>query len=146
MIIQLMTMQEAQNEIIKEFKPFGSQLDKYVYLVKLGKNLPLLDLNYKTDETLIKGCNLKTWFSSAFKDGKMIYNIDSSSLLVRGAVSLLKRVLFDRTPEEIKNVDLYFINKIGITELFSPIRANSLWKITNMVKESVSANNIKNIK
>ncbi len=129
-----MTIQEIQEEIINEFKSFDDWMDKYNYLIKLGKDLPSIDSKYKTEDNLIKGCQVKTWFHSAFKDGKVFYDIDSSSIVIRGIISLLIKILSGQKPEDIKNAELYFIDKIGLRENFSPVRANSLWKLVNRMK------------
>jgi cysteine desulfuration protein SufE len=133
-----MTIQELQEEIIKEFKIFNNWTDKDNYLIKLGKNLPPIDLKYKTEDNLIKGCQVKTWFCSIFKDGKVFYNIDSSSIIIKGIIALLIRVLSGQKSEDIKNADLYFIDKIGLRKNFSPIRANSLWKLVNQMKSDMA--------
>lgn len=133
-----MTIQEIQEEIINEFKIFDNWMDKYNYLIKLGKNLPPIDSQYKIEDNLIKGCQVKTWFHSAFKDRKVFYDIDSRSVIIRGIIALLIRVLSGQKPEEIKNADLYFIDKIGLRENFSPVRANSLWKLVNRMKSDAA--------
>ncbi len=134
------TIREIQEEIINEFKNFNSWMDKYNYLIKLGKEFPQIDSKYKTEDNLIKGCQMKTWFHSTFKDGKIFYNIDSMSVIIRGIVALLVRVLSGKKPEDINNADLYFIDKIGLRENFSPVRSNSLWKLVNQMKD------VKNLK
>jgi cysteine desulfuration protein SufE len=133
-----MTIQEIQEEIISEFQNFNSWMDKDVYLIKLGKNLPPIDLKYKTEDNLIKGCQVKTWFHSTFKDGRVFYDVDSSSMMIKGIISLLIRILSGQRPEDIKNADLYFIDKIGLRENFSPLRANSLWKLANKMKSAAT--------
>jgi len=129
-----MTIDEIQEEIINEFKNFNDWIDKYNYLIEIGKNLPLIDSQYKTEKNLIKGCQLKTWFHSTFKDGKVFYDIDSKSMMIKGIIALLIKVLSGQKPEDIKNTDLYFIDKIGLRENFSPTRENSLWKLVNQMK------------
>lgn len=129
-----MVIQEIQEEIISEFKNLDDWMDKDIYLIKLGKNLPPIDLKYKTEDNLIKGCQVNTWFHSEFKDGRVFYNVDSSSMITKGIIFLLIRVLSGQQPEDIKNADLYFIDKIGLRENFSPLRANSLWKLVNKIK------------
>ena len=131
-----MTIQEIQEEIINEFKIFDSWMDRDNCLIKLGKNLPPIDLKYKTEENLIKGCQVKTWFYSTFKEGKVFYEIDSSSVMIRGFIALLIRVLSGQKPKDIKNADLYFIDKIGLRENFSPLKANSLFKLVNQMKSA----------
>jgi len=133
-----MTIQEIQEEIIQEFKTFGNWMDKYNYLIKLGKDLSPIDSKYKIEENIIKGCQVKTWFHSIFKDGKVFYDIDSSSMMIKGICVLLIKVLSGQKPEDIKNADLYFIDKIGLRENFSPVRANSLWKLVNKMKSDAA--------
>ncbi len=133
-----MSIQEAQKEIINEFKIFDNWMDKYNYLIKLGKDLSSIDSKYKTENNLIKGCQVKTWFHSAFKDGRVFYDINSRSVIIRGIIALLARVLSGQKPKGIKNADLYFIDKIGLRENFSPIRANSLWKLVNRMKSDAA--------
>lgn len=129
-----MTIQEIQEEIIKEFKNFNDWSEKYKYLIKLGKSLPPMDSKYKTEENLIKGCLVKTWFHSTFRDGKIFYEIDSQSIITRGFIALLIKILSGQKPEDIKSADLYFIDKMGLRENFSPLRANSLFKLVNKIK------------
>jgi cysteine desulfuration protein SufE len=133
-----MTIQEIQEEIINEFKIFDNWVDKYNHLIKLGKDLPPIDSKYKTEDNLIKGCQVKTWFHSTFKDGKVFYDIDSRSTFIRGIIALLIKVLSGQKPENIKNADLYFIDKIGLKENFSPIRSNSLFKLVNKIKSDAA--------
>jgi len=133
-----MTIQEIQEEIIQEFKTLENWMDQYSYLVKLGKDLPPIDLKYKTEDHLIKGCQVKTWFHSTFKDGKVFYDIDSNSIIIKGVIALLIRVLSGQKPEDIKNADLYFINKIGLGGNFSPLRPNSLWEMVNQMKSDAT--------
>ena len=132
-----MTIQEIGKEIIKEFKTFGRGEKKYNYLIKLGKALPSIDSKYKIEENLIKGCQVKTWFHSALKNGRVYYAIDSNSVIVKGFISLLTRVLSGQKPEDIKNADLEFVHKIGLGENLSPVRANSLWKMVKQMKSQV---------
>ncbi len=129
-----MSIQETQKEIINEFKIFDNWMDKYNYLIKLGKDLPPIDSKYKIEDNLIKGCQVKTWFHSTFKNGRVFYDINSRSVIVKGLIALLVRILSGQKPEDIKNADLYFIDKVGLRENFSPVRANSLWKLVNRIK------------
>ena len=133
-----MTIQKIQKEIISEFKVFDNWMDEYNYLIKSGKDLPSIDSKYKIEDNLIKGCQVKTWFHSTFKDGKVLYDIDSRSVIIRGIIGLLTRVLSSQKPEDIKNADLYFIDKIGLRENFSPVRANSLWKLVSRMKSDAT--------
>lgn len=130
-----MTIEEIQEEIIQEFKTFNNLMDKYNYLIELGKNLPPIDSKYKTEDNLIKGCQVKTWFHSIFKDGKLFYYIDSNSDIIKGFIVLLIRIFSDQKPRDIENAELIFVDKIDLLkENFSPFRANSLWKLLNQIK------------
>jgi len=129
-----MTIQEIQEEIINEFKTFNNEMEKYNYLIKLGIDLSPIDSKYKIEDNLIKGCQVKTWYHSTFKDGKVFYDIDSISIIIKGFIALLIRVFSGQKPEDIKNADLYFIDEIGLRENFSPLRANSLFKLVNRIK------------
>lgn len=132
------TIQETQEKIIGEFNVLESWMDKNSYLIKLGKNLPPINPRYKTEENLIKGCQVRTWYASAFKDGRVYYDIESASDMIKGIIALLTRVLSGQKPEDIKNADLYFIDKAGLRENFSPLRANSLWKLLNRIKSDAA--------
>jgi len=133
-----MTIQEIQDEIVNEFKIFNNWEDKYNYLIKLGKDLTPLKPENEIEENVIRGCQVKTWFHSALKDGRVFYDIDSKSAIIRGITVLLIRILSGQKPEDIKNADLYFIDKLGLRENFSPTRANSLWKLLNRMKSDAS--------
>lgn len=133
-----MAIQEIQEKIISEFKIFNNWMDKHNYLIKLGKELPPIDLKYKIEDNLINGCQVETWFHSSFKDGKVFYDIDSRSMMIRGIISLLIRVLSNQKPEDIKNADLHFIDEIGVREHFSPSRPNSLWKLVSQIKQDAT--------
>ena len=107
-----MTIKEIQEEIINEFKIFDNWMDKYNNLIKIGKNLPSIDSKYKIEENLIKDCKVKSWLYSTFKDGKIFYEIESESLIVKGTGALLIRILSGQTPKDIKNANLYFIDAV----------------------------------
>jgi cysteine desulfuration protein SufE len=129
-----MTTKETQEEIIKELKKINDWEDKYAYLVGLGKNLPPMDPKNKVEDNLIKGCDVSTWLSSAFKDGKIFYEVDSNSLIVKGLGALLLRVLSGQNPEDIKNIDLNFIDEIGLGKDFLASRADNFWKVVEQMK------------
>lgn len=132
-----MNIQEIQKEIISEFKVFDDWLNnKYKHLIELGRKLPPIDPQYKTEEHLIKGCQVETWFHATFRDGKVFYDIDTNSLVIKGIIALLIRVLSGQKPEDIENADLYFIDQIGLRDNFSPTQENSLWKLVNQIKQS----------
>ena len=130
-----MNIQEAQEEIINEFKNFENWMDKYKYLIKLGKDLSPMDSKYIKKDYLVKDCQVTTWSYSIFKDGKVFYDIDSSSVIIKGMIVLLKRILSGQKPENIENADLYFIDKTGLKESCSPARINDLLKLINKIKQ-----------
>ncbi|MDD4901882.1 MAG: SufE family protein [Patescibacteria group bacterium] len=133
------TTREAQEKIIGEFKPFGDWTDKYAYLVRLGKNLPPLDQKFKIKDNLIRGCQVNTWYHSTFENGKMFFQVDSVSFVIKGFIALLLEVLSGRIPDEIADAELYFFDAIGLKENFSPLRANSLWKLVNRMKADAAS-------
>src|ERR1041385_3651999 len=122
-----MTIKEIEQEIIEEFEIFGDDWEgKYEHLIDLGKSLPKIKEEYKTEDRLIKGCQSKVWMHSELKDGKVIYTADSDAIITKGMVALMIRVLSNQKAEEIVNADLGFINEIGLKEHLSPTRANGL--------------------
>ena len=124
MIIQ--TIQEKQDEIVSEFEVFDDWMEKYEYLIDLGKDLPLIKEELKTDERLIEGCQSRVWLNADFNDGKMQFSADSEAIITKGIIGLLIRVLNDEHPETILKTDLKFISDIGLQEHLSPTRANGL--------------------
>lgn len=121
-----MTVNEVQDKIIADFSVFDDWMDKYDLLIDIGKNLPLIDPRHKTQDFLIEGCQSKVWLYPEFEENKIKFSADSDALITRGIVALLVKVLSDRTPDEIINSDLYFIDKIGLRQNLSPTRANGL--------------------
>ena len=124
MVIQ--TIQEKQEEIVSEFEMFDDWMAKYEYLIDLGKDLPLIKEELKTDERLIEGCQSRVWLNADFNDGKMQFSADSEAIITKGIIGLLIRVLNDENPETILKTDLKFISDIGLQEHLSPTRANGL--------------------
>lgn len=120
------TINEIQNQIIDEFAEFPDWMDKYEYLIELGKSLPLIDEKHKTEQHLIKGCQSRVWVDAELRDGKIIYSADSDAIITKGIISLLIRALSNQSPSDIVDADLYFIEKIGLQENLSPTRANGL--------------------
>ncbi|MBZ1345260.1 MAG: SufE family protein, partial [Candidatus Nealsonbacteria bacterium] len=131
----MMTIQEIEEEIINEFKNLDDWMDKYKHLIRLGKSLSPMDSKYIKKDYLVKDCQLTTWLYSTFKDGKVFYDIDSSSVIIKGMIVLLKRTLSGRKPEDIINADLYFIDKIGLKESCAPARISDLLKLINKIKQ-----------
>jgi cysteine desulfuration protein SufE len=121
-----MDMKEEQKEIIQEFEVFEDWLDRYNYLIELGNDLPDLDPLYRTDEYQIRGCQSKVWLHAEMDNGKIAFQADSDALIVKGIAALLVRVMNNRTPEEILDNDLFFIDEIGLRQNLSPTRSNGL--------------------
>jgi len=129
-----MTINEAQDEIIDEFEMFDDWMEKYEYIIQLGKDLPLIDEQYRKEENLIKGCQSKVWLRSEYKEGKIFFTADSDALITKGLVSMVVRVLSGHTPKEIAEGDLYFIDKIGLKSHLSPTRSNGLLSMVKQMK------------
>jgi len=127
-----MTISEIENEIQSEFSMFEDWMDKYNYLIELGKNLPLIDEQYKTDQFIITGCQSKVWLHAAYRDEKVYFTADSDAIITKGIVSLLIRVLSGHSPDSIIHSDLAFIEQIGLREHLSPTRSNGL---SSMIKQ-----------
>ncbi|PID68009.1 MAG: Fe-S metabolism protein SufE [Flavobacteriia bacterium] len=129
-----MTIQDIQQEIIDEFSFFEDWTERYEYLIELGKNMPLIDAAYKTDDNLIKGCQSQVWLHAEKQDGKVVFTADSDAILTKGIVSLLLRVFTRQSPQDILQADTDFINKIGLQEHLSPTRANGLLAMLKQIK------------
>lgn len=127
-----MTIAEQEQAILEAFSLFEDWMDKYAYLIELGKDLPLIDQKYKSDQHLISGCQSRVWLHADLVDGKIIFTADSDAVITKGIISLLIQALSGHTPKEILNSDLEFLEKIGLKEHLSPTRANGL---TSMVKQ-----------
>ena len=121
-----MTIQEKQDEIVSEFEIFDDWMQKYEYLIELGKDLPLIHKELKTDERLIEGCQSRVWLNATCGQGKMEFSADSEAIITKGIIGLLIRVLNNEKPETIIQTDLKFISDIGLQEHLSPTRANGL--------------------
>ena len=121
-----MATDKIQDAIIEEFAMFDDWLDKYDYIISLSDSLPEIDPQKRTDKYLIEGCQSRVWVSSEIKDGKMFYSADSDAIITKGIIALLISVMNGRTPEEAANIDLYFIDAIGLGENLSPTRSNGL--------------------
>lgn len=121
-----MTLTQVQDQIIEDFSVFDNWMDRYQQLIELGKDLKPIDEEKRTDKYLIKGCQSKVWLDAEMVDGKIYFTADSDAIITKGIVSLLIKVLDGRTPQEIIDADLYFIDKIGLKENLSPTRSNGL--------------------
>jgi len=137
-----MSIEEKQQEIIEEFNIFDDWMEKYEYIIDLGKDLPLINEELKTEDRLIEGCQSKVWLQSEFKNNLMEYTADSDAIITKGIIGLLIQVMNHETPETILKTDLHFIKDIGLQEHLSPTRANGL---VGMVKK-MKIEALKNIK
>ena len=129
-----MTLNEIQEEIIADFEQFGDWMEKYNYLIDLSKDLAPLDVKYKTSDNLIRGCQSRVWLVVEMQDGQLAFKADSDAIITKGIVALLVRVFSGRKPEEIMNVDLYFIDRIGLRQNLSPTRSNGLLSMVKQIK------------
>jgi cysteine desulfuration protein SufE len=145
-MISKMELTLVQNNIVDEFSVFDDWMDKYNFLIELGKDLPVIDPRYKIKEFLIEGCQSKVWLHPEF-DGEIIsFTADSDAIITRGIVSLLIKVLSGRTPQEIISADLFFIDKIGLRQNLSPTRSNGLLSMVRQMKLYAMAYQVKSKK
>ena len=128
------TIQEIQAAIVEEFSVFSDWMDKYEYLIELGKSMPLIDEKDKTDEHLIKGCQSRVWLSCREEDGRLRFAADSDAIITKGIISLLLKVYDNQTPADILAADEGFIEQIGLKENLSPTRANGLVSMIATIK------------
>ena len=134
-----MTLEEKQQEIIDEFAIYDDWMDKYEYIIELGKELPIISDENKTDDRLIEGCQSRVWLNTAIEDGKMNFTADSDAIITKGIIGLLIRVLDGETPKDVAKSDLRFINEIGLHEHLSPTRSNGLASMVKKMKLSAIA-------
>lgn len=139
-MIQEKTLQDIENEIIDEFSLFDDWLDKYEYLIELGKALKEYPEDRKTDDRLVKGCQSRVWIDFKIQDGKIFFNADSDAIITKGIISLLIRIYSGRTPQEILSSDFSVVEKIGLKENLSPTRANGLVSMIQMIREIAAGN------
>lgn len=124
--------QEIASEITAEFELFTDWMDKYNFIIELGKSLPLIDEKYKTQNYLISGCQSQVWLYAEYRDGRVWFTADSDAIITKGIVNILIRALSGQTPDDIINADMEFVNKIGLREHLSPTRSNGL---NSMIKQ-----------
>ena len=139
-MIQEKTLQDVENEIIDEFSLFDDWLDKYEYIIELGKALKEYPEDRKTDDRLVKGCQSRVWIDFKIQDGKIFFNADSDAIITKGIISLLIRIYSGRTPQEILSSDFSVVEKIGLKENLSPTRANGLVSMIQMIREIAAGN------
>lgn len=138
-----MTLFEEERNVVNEFSVLEDWMDKYEYIIELGKSLPMIDESAKTDSNLIKGCQSRVWLSSSFREGRVYFSADSDAIITKGIISLLIRVYDGRTPKEIMDSDFSFISEIGLKENLSPTRADGLVSMIRQMKEYALAYSLK---
>jgi len=129
-----MTILEKEQEIIEEFELFDDWMDKYEHIIELGKDLPLINPVYKTDDYLIKGCQSLVWVNAEYIDGKIVFTADSDAIITKGVIAMLIFVLSNQKPKEILESKLDFLKEIGLQEHLSPTRANGLLGMVKQIK------------
>ena len=135
-----MNLKDAENAIVEEFSMYEEWLDKYEYLIELGKSLKDYPDEAKTDDRLIKGCQSRVWLDYKVEDGKLIFNADSDAIITKGIISLLIGLYSGRTPQEILSSDFSVVEKIGLKENLSPTRANGLVSMIAKIREVANSN------
>lgn len=139
-----MSIKEIQDEIVDEFSMFDDWMQRYEYIIDLGKGLPLIDEQYKIEDNIIKGCQSKVWVHAEQKDGKVVFTADSDAILTKGIIAILIRAFSNQTPAAILDADTDFIDAIGLKEHLSPTRANGLVSMIKKLKMYALAFNAKN--
>ncbi len=139
-----MTIEEIEQSIIDEFSMFDDWMDKYNYLIELGKDCPMIDVKDKNEGNLIKGCQSKVWVSAKMNNGVMDIKADSDAVITKGIITLLLRVFNKQKPEDVAKADLHFIDEIGLREHLSPTRSNGLLAMIKQIKLYAMAFSIKN--
>ena len=138
-----MDINKIQEEIISEFEMFDDWMEKYEYLIELGKDLPIIAEELKTEDRLIDGCQSRVWLNASLIDGEMSFSADSDAIITKGIIGLLIRVMNHQKPEIIASNDLFFIKEIGLQEHLSPSRSNGLVGMVKRMKlEAIKSLNI----
>jgi len=138
-----MQIKEIQDEIVDEFSMFDDWMQRYEYIIELGKTLPLIDEKYKTEDNIIKGCQSKVWVHGEEQDGNIVFTADSDAILTKGIIAILIRVFSNQNPEAILKANTDFIDEIGLKEHLSPTRANGLVSMIKQIKMYALAFNAK---
>lgn len=128
------SIKEKQEEVVEEFSMFEDWMQRYEYMIELGKSLPLIDEKYKVDENLIKGCQSKVWVHAELQGDQLMFTADSDAIITKGIVAILIRVFSNQHPAEILEADTGFIDEIGLKEHLSPTRANGLVSMIKQLK------------
>jgi cysteine desulfuration protein SufE len=139
-----MTIKAEQDAIIEEFSLFPDWMEKYEYIIQLGKELPLIEEQYKIDDNLIRGCQSRVWLHPEYRDGKIFFTADSDALITKGLVSMVIRVLSGHTPKDIVDAEVYFIDAIGLRSHLSSTRSNGLLSMLKQIKNYALAFYVKN--
>lgn len=134
------SLKEVQAQIVEDFSMFDEWLDKYEYLIELGKNLKPFPEEYKTEDRLIKGCQSRVWLDCKMEGGRLQFTADSDAIITKGIISLLIGVYSDRTPQEVNEDDFSFIDDLGLKENLSPTRANGLASMIATIKRTAEEN------
>ena len=129
-----MSIQAKENEIIEDFAIYEDWMEKYEYIIELGKDLPIINDEFKTDDNIIKGCQSQVWLHAEKKEDKVIFTAEADAIIAKGIIALLIQVLSDETPEDILNAELNFIKEIGLQEHLSPTRSNGLVAMVKQMK------------
>ena len=129
-----MQIKEIQDEIVDEFSMFEDWMQRYEYIIELGKSLPLIEDKHKTEDNIIKGCQSKVWVHGKELDGNIIFTADSDAILTKGIIAILIRVFSNQKPEAILEANTNFIDEIGLKEHLSPTRANGLVSMIKKIK------------
>jgi cysteine desulfuration protein SufE len=129
-----MSIKKIQDEIIAEFSMFDDWMQRYEYIIDLGKNLPLIEEKFKTDDNIIKGCQSKVWLKGEQNEDKIVFTADSDAILTKGIIAILIRAFSNQKSSDILNADMDFIDKIGLKEHLSPTRANGLVSMIKNIK------------
>jgi cysteine desulfuration protein SufE len=128
------SIEDSQKEIVSEFALYDDWMDKYNYLIELSRELPLIPTELKVNDNLINGCQSKVWLNANYNDGKIVLTADSDAIITKGIIALLVRVLSGRTPKEILDTDLFFVDQIGLRQNLSPTRSNGLLSMIRQIK------------
>ena len=129
-----MNLKEIQEEIIDEFEMFDDWMERYEYIIEMGKSLDIIDSSKKTEDNLINGCQSKVWLQADYNDDKILFTADSDAILTKGIIALLLRVYSNQTPKDILDFEPFFIDEIGLKEHLSPTRANGLVSMVKQLK------------
>ena len=128
------SIETIKSEIISEFSLFEDWMEKYEYIIELGKSIPLIDPKFKTDDNLINGCQSKVWMHAELKNNNVLFYADSDAIITKGIIAILIRVFSNQEPKNILESDTKFIDKIGLKEHLSPTRANGLVSMIKQIK------------